>query len=78
MPGLQICQTLGEQPSNEIKNALRELEALGLVIEETKGRSAHSWGFCALSEEYAKRLQILRFLPDVDLEYADQSSKPRP
>lgn len=34
-----------KHPSKEIENALRELEALGWMVEEAKGRSAHSWGF---------------------------------
>lgn len=32
-------------PNKDIETALQALEALGWVVEEAKGKSAHGWGF---------------------------------
>ncbi|MYG52939.1 MAG: hypothetical protein F4204_11500 [Rhodospirillaceae bacterium] len=32
-------------PNKEIESALKDLESAGWMVEETKGRSAHSWGY---------------------------------
>lgn len=40
-----IYMARSRNPSKEVEAALLELEALGWVVEESKGRSAHGWGF---------------------------------
>lgn len=48
--------------NKDIETTLRELEALGWIVEKAKGKSSHSWGFilCPWNAEDCRDRQFCR------------------